>query len=541
MSIRTYLIRCKKENLIWLFWIFINSLCVFLNGMLSARAITTLVNFNLREFIIYSTAILLVNILWVVQIYQGSKANEKAIQAMCNEIRKDISLKLEEAGIVNYEKKSKSTYLSWMTNDIMTISDLGFETLELMLMQSLNILFAIIAFLSFHFSLLFTITIFLITMIKLPKIFTSKLDKNALIFSEKNEELVQAVDDVLSGYRNLKNNNMISFMTSKIINFANRYSVAKINYAKTLGGLMAVQNGTSFISQITILIHAGCLYLLKLIPLGAVSSSQYFSSIIFAGLTGLTANYAEFKSVNKIFEKFENIDSEWCEVEVDNSLPIESGKLNGSIVLDNISLERSNSSIFSDLSLKFCANRKYAMIGKSGIGKSTLLKLINQELHPTKGNVYFVSNNLEKCSLSNLKESISYISSDDHIFNESLIFTLTLGKSVQKSDIDSVLERVYLKDWINTLPQGLDTILSETKLDISSGQKQRIMLARLFLEDKPIWLIDEGTSAIDEQIRKEIERDILEDRGKTVLFVTHHLNDELASLFDECIDLNDLV
>ena len=67
------------------------------------------------------------------------------------------------------------------------------------------------------------------------------------------------------------------------------------------------------------------------------------------------------------------------------------------------------------------------------------------------------------------------------------------------------------------------------------------MLARLFLEDKPIWLIDEGTSAIDEQIRKEIERDILEDRGKTVLFVTHHLNDELASLFDECIDLNDLV
>lgn len=541
MSIRTYLIRCKKENLIWLFWIFINSLCVFLNGMLSARAITTLVNFNLREFIIYSTAILLVNILWVVQIYQGSKANEKAIQAMCNEIRKDISLKLEEAGIVNYEKKSKSTYLSWMTNDIMTISDLGFETLELMLMQSLNILFAIIAFLSFHFSLLFTITIFLITMIKLPKIFTSKLDKNALIFSEKNEELVQAVDDVLSGYRNLKNNNMISFMTSKIINFANRYSVAKINYAKTLGGLMAVQNGTSFISQITILIHAGCLYLLKLIPLGAVSSSQYFSSIIFAGLTGLTANYAEFKSVNKIFEKFENIDSEWCEVEVDNSLPIESGKLNGSIVLDNISLERSNSSIFSDLSLKFCANRKYAMIGKSGIGKSTLLKLINQELHPTKGNVYFVSNNLEKCSLSNLKESISYISSDDHIFNESLIFNLTLGKSVQKSDIDSVLERVYLKDWINTLPQDLDTILSETKLDISSGQKQRIMLARLFLEDKPIWLIDEGTSAIDEQIRKEIERDILEDRGKTVLFVTHHLNDELASLFDECIDLNDLV
>ena len=98
-----------------------------------------------------------------------------------------------------------------------------------------------------------------------------------------------------------------------------------------------------------------------------------------------------------------------------------------------------------------------------------------------------------------------------------------------------------MKDWINTLPQGLDTILSETKLDISSGQKQRIMLARLFLEDKPIWLIDEGTSAIDEQIRKEIERDILEDRGKTVLFVTHHLNDELASLFDECIDLNDLV
>lgn len=538
MTIKTYLMRCKRENLIWLFWILINSLCVFLNGIFSANAITALVTLSFQEFLFYGLAILFINILWAVQIYQGARANEKAIQAMTKEIRKDISLRLEQAGIKNFEDKNSSTYLSWLTNDIQTISELGFETLELMLMQSLNIIFAIVAFFSFHYSILVTIIIFFILMVSLPKLFNKKLEKATLTFTEKNEELVQAIDDVLKGYRNLINTNKGYFITSNIVTYAEKYSQSRIEYAKTLGGLMAVQNGTSFISQITVLLHAGILYFYKLIPLGGVSSSQYFASIIFAGLTGLTANYAEFKSVHKIFDKFEAIGQEELTLKesYDDKLIFK-----GDIRLENTSISRGNQNLFDNLSLHFKSNGKYALIGKSGIGKSSLLKVINQEIDITDGQVFYDNILSDDISSTKVRNSISFISTEDHIFNESVRFNLTLGEEKSMEDLTQVLENLSLRDWVDSLPNGLDTQLSQTKSDISSGQKQRLILARALLQNRPIWLIDEGTNAIDESLRLSIERDILSREDKTIIFVTHHLTTELIPYFENVIDLNKFV
>lgn len=120
-----------------------------MNGVLSAKAISTIVNYDFQGFLMLSGVILVVNLLWVLQIYQNAKVSEKAIQAMCNEIRKDILQKIEGNGEIQFESKSVSTYTSWLTNDIQTIRDLGFETLELMISQALNIIFAVIAFLVF--------------------------------------------------------------------------------------------------------------------------------------------------------------------------------------------------------------------------------------------------------------------------------------------------------------------------------------------------------------------------------------------------------
>lgn len=120
-----------------------------MNGVLSAKAISTIVNYDFQGFLMLSGAILVVNLLWVLQIYQNAKVSEKAIQAMCNEIRNDILQKIEGNGEIQFESKSVSAYTSWLTNDIQTIRDLGFETLELMISQALNIIFAVIAFLVF--------------------------------------------------------------------------------------------------------------------------------------------------------------------------------------------------------------------------------------------------------------------------------------------------------------------------------------------------------------------------------------------------------
>ncbi|MES9545421.1 ATP-binding cassette domain-containing protein [Streptococcus intermedius] len=536
MTLTTYLFRCRRINSIWLFWIFINSLCVYLNGILSARAISTIVNFDLQGFLYLSGAILAVNLLWVLQIYQNSKVSERAIQEMCNEIRKDIIKKIEMKDMRHFETKSVSAYTSWLTNDINTIRDLGFETLELMISQALNIIFAIIAFFSFHYSLLFTIFIFFILMVNLPKIFTKQMERKAVYFTEKNEELVKAIDDSLNGFRMLSNANQLHYLLVKILSRSEKFSKSRVSYAKTFGGLMSVQNGTSFVSQIAMLTHSGILYFYRLIPIGAVSSSQYFSSIIFAGLTGLTANYAEFKTVNKIFEKFELTDDRKI-VEIENvkrPWKIFSEKLE----IQSITIEREGKTVLEDVTFTIEKNKKYAIAGSSGSGKSTLLKAMNGEVAIARGDIFYDYVSSEYIDVQDIHQQISYVSLDDHIFNETILFNLTLGRQIDATKLEQAVQLFYLKDWISTLSHGLDTRLSEISQDISSGQKQRISLARAYLEEKPIMIIDEATDAIDKERRYQIEHYLFSIPDKTVIFVSHHLDENTKTLFDSIISLD---
>ena len=536
MTLTTYLFRCRRINSIWLFWIFINSLCVYLNGILSARAISTIVNFDLQGFLYLSGAILAVNLLWVLQIYQNSKVSERAIQEMCNEIRKDIIKKIEMKDMRHFETKSVSAYTSWLTNDINTIRDLGFETLELMISQALNIIFASIAFFSFHYSLLFSIFIFFILMVNLPKIFTKQMERKAVYFTEKNEELVKAIDDSLNGFRMLSNANQLHYLLVKILSRSEKFSKSRVSYAKTFGGLMSVQNGTSFVSQIAMLTHSGILYFYRLIPIGAVSSSQYFSSIIFAGLTGLTANYAEFKTVNKIFEKFELTDDRKI-VEIENvKRPWKT--FSEKLEIQSITIEREGKTVLEDVTFTIEKNKKYAIAGSSGSGKCTLLKAMNGEVAIARGDIFYDYVSSEYIDVQDIHQQISYVSLDDHIFNETILFNLTLGRQIDATKLEQAVQLFYLKDWISTLSHGLDTRLSEISQDISSGQKQRISLARAYLEEKPIMIIDEATDAIDKERRYQIEHYLFSIPDKTVIFVSHHLDENTKTLFDSIISLD---
>ena len=373
-------------------------------------------------------------------------------------------------------------------------------------------------------------------MVNLPKIFTKKMEKKAVHFTEKNEELVKAIDDSLSGFRMLSNANQLHFLLVKILSYSKKYSRSRVSYSKTFGGLMSVQNGTSFVSQIAMLTHSGILYFNRLIPIGAVSSSQYFSSIIFAGLTGLTANYSEFKTVNKTFEKFELTNDRSINETQIKKQPWK--KFIDKLEIQAVTIEREGKLILDNLNFKIKKNKKYAISGTSGSGKSTILKAINGEVLISKGEIFYDNVNSQNIDLVDLHKQISYVSLDDHIFNESILFNLTLGRQLEDTKIEKALDLFYLRDWVSGLRHGLDTTLSEISQDISSGQKQRISLARAYLEEKPILIIDEATDAIDKERRYQIEKYLFSMPDKTVIFVSHHLDENIKSLFDKIIYLD---
>lgn len=257
-------------------------------------------------------------------------------------------------------------------------------------------------------------------------------------------------------------------------------------------------------------------------PVGIVAQAQYFASIVFTGLTGLFANYAELKNTHVLFEKFDQLKSE------ESFVPQETK--NGDLQLEKISFSYANQKIFQELTLNIKNKQHSALIGASGKGKSTLLKILASYLPIDNGSFFINDRPVKTESLHHL---VTYLPQEAYVFNETLQFNLTLGDSIANDKIQQTIQAFYLEEISqNYLNEPLQ---SET---LSGGQKQRIALARAFLQDKPILLLDEATSAIDSVRARAIESFLFSQTEKTILFSTHHLNQDTLNQLDSVINLD---
>ena len=186
-----------------------------------------------------------------------------------------------------------------------------------------------------------------------------------------------------------------------------------------------------------------------------------------------------------------------------------------------------NSHIFSSLNFNFKKNQKIGIIGDSGSGKSTLIHLILGLLKPDQGEVLFNSTNIENIK-NQYHKKIDYVPQNTYLSNDTilnnLIFGYTPDTKVDMDKIDKILSILDLKDFVNNLPDKLNTVISENSLNISGGQKQRISLARALYYQPDFLILDESTSALDEFSKLKIIENIFSyPKIKNILMVTHDL------------------
>ena len=160
-----------------------------------------------------------------------------------------------------------------------------------------------------------------------------------------------------------------------------------------------------------------------------------------------------------------------------------------------------------------------AIIGKSGSGKSTLLKLLAGYYPEFEGEI---------CTdeIAALPDRLAMIHQKTFLFNDSVRNNLTLWKSYTENEISEVIKKAGLKEVMEHLPQGLDTIIEENGSNFSGGECQRLAIARALLSGKDILLMDEATSALDEQTANDVENSILSLENITCISVTHRLSRE---------------
>jgi len=189
------------------------------------------------------------------------------------------------------------------------------------------------------------------------------------------------------------------------------------------------------------------------------------------------------------------------------------------------------------VSLRLEPGERVALVGPSGAGKTTVANLLVRFLDPEAGRVTLAGRDLHEYRQADVRRAVSVVSQDVHLFSASIRDNLRLARpKASDGEIEEVLRRARIWDWVATLPDGLETPVGERGGELSGGQRQRIGLARTLLADAPILVLDEPTAHLDPRTAVELVEDVLSAAGsRTVLLITHRT--EGLDLVDRVVSL----
>ncbi|MCM1187135.1 MAG: ABC transporter ATP-binding protein/permease [Lachnoclostridium sp.] len=182
--------------------------------------------------------------------------------------------------------------------------------------------------------------------------------------------------------------------------------------------------------------------------------------------------------------------------------------------------------VLEQFNLSVQEGQKIALVGKSGCGKSTIMKLMCRQNEVDAGYIYFFGNRFSDITPYNVREQLSLIAQESTIFPMSVLDNIRIGRpEADREEIIDAAQKAGCHDFIMELPEGYDTLLEERGNNLSGGQKQRIAIARAILKDAPVILLDEPTSALDEETEKYVNQTLLSiSENKTLITVAHRLN-----------------
>ena len=212
---------------------------------------------------------------------------------------------------------------------------------------------------------------------------------------------------------------------------------------------------------------------------------------------------------------------------VDRSDAIQLKEVTGEILIENLYFSYDGTPpILSNLSMQIPAGQTIALVGHSGSGKSTLLNLITRFFAPESGLILLDNTDIQKVTLSSLRQNFAIVSQDVSLFNETIKANICYGNPEASDEkIVEAAKNAAAHEFITQLPNGYETEVGENGIKLSGGQRQRIVIARAMLKDAPILLLDEATSALDSESEQSVQVALQKlMHNRTTIVIAHRLS-----------------
>ena len=197
----------------------------------------------------------------------------------------------------------------------------------------------------------------------------------------------------------------------------------------------------------------------------------------------------------------------------------------GVIEFTDVSFKYEEKMVLKGINLRIRKNETVALVGESGVGKTTLVNLILRFYDVTQGSIRVDGVDIRDATLKSLREHIALVTQDVILFNDTIINNITHGKDLDMEKVEAAIHSAYAQEFVSKLPKRLDTIVGEKGIRLSGGQKQRIAIARALYKDAPVLILDEATSALDTASETEVQK-ALENlmKGRTTIIIAHRLS-----------------
>ena len=213
---------------------------------------------------------------------------------------------------------------------------------------------------------------------------------------------------------------------------------------------------------------------------------------------------------------------------VDNQNAFELKNIEGSVSIRNVTFKYENmkKNILENFSLDIKSGEYVALVGSSGVGKSTIFSLIPRFYDVSKGEILVDGINIKNIKLESLRQNIGFVQQDTFLFSGSILENIQYGKpGATEEEIILAAKNAYSHDFITDLPDGYETYVGPRGLRLSGGQKQRIAIARAFLKNPPILIFDEATSSLDNESERYIQKSMEKlAENRTTIVIAHRLS-----------------
>lgn len=500
-------------------------LCAVLNGILSIyvmKSVDAATTGNMRLFKQEIVNLLIVALLLVpstiaLSISQGLYKRKAVVSIKYNYIRGIFHKNINE-----FQKDNNSKYMSVLTNDINTIENSYIDGLYELLRNLVYfivgvIIIGIVSPLALGIGIgVGVISTYISVLLSKP------IEKHLTQRSDLYEKYTSYIKEILGAFHIIKSNNLNEkvkkdfnvksqalqhkgYIIDKIYTYI--CSIQELNTSITIYVILGISVFIAMKGQLTI---GG-------VVLVVTNIEKVMSPMTNAG-----------EWIPRIFSSrilFKNIDTTLENVDKHQEEAIFRG-LNSSINFYQVSFSYEKEEILKNIEIEMKKGGKYLIIGPSGGGKSTLLKLLRKYYVPKSGSIFLDNNNLMDLTKQSYFKYISNVEQQVFLFEDTLRNNITLYKDYTDEEINTAIINAGLKAFVDGLSKGLENFIYDNGKNISGGEKSRIAIARGLLQRADIIFLDEAFASLDTKVAKEIENTLLSLEGITVVNVSHVIFEE---------------